>query len=44
VDSIEIIWPSGDTTKLGRTKANQIISVQEGKGIIERPFPLVISR
>lgn len=44
VDSVEIIWPSGETTKIGRLKADQIIAVQEGKGIVERPFPLVVSR
>jgi len=41
VDSVEITWPSGEITKLGHLKADRIVSVQEGKGIVERPFPLV---
>jgi len=41
VDSVEITWPSGEITKLGHLKADRIVSVQEGRGIVERPFPLV---
>ena len=41
VDAIEIRWPSGMVTKLGNLKADQIIAVQEGSGIVERPFPRV---
>ena len=41
VDSIEILWPSGSTTKLANIKADQIIAVKEGAGIVERPFPRV---
>lgn len=41
VDSIEIVWPSGTTTKLANVKSDQIIAVKEGAGIIDRPFPRV---
>jgi hypothetical protein len=41
VDSIEILWPNGSTTKLANIKADQIIAVKEGAGIVERPFPRV---
>lgn len=39
IDSIEIDWPSGAKTKLGIIKADQIIAIQEGTGIVERSFP-----
>ncbi len=41
IEAIEIIWPSGVVTKLANVKADQIISVKEGDGIVERPFPRV---
>ncbi|HXW56026.1 MAG TPA: CRTAC1 family protein [Candidatus Cybelea sp.] len=41
VDEVEILWPSGGVTKLAHLSANQIISVKEGQGLIERPFPRV---
>jgi hypothetical protein len=41
IEAIEIIWPSGVVTKLANVKADQIISVKEGEGIVERPFPRV---
>lgn len=41
VDSIEILWPSGMSTKLGNLKADQILAIKEGVGIVERPFPRV---
>jgi len=41
VDLIEILWPSGSTTKLANIKADQIIAVKEAVGIVERPFPRV---
>jgi hypothetical protein len=44
VDSVEITWPSGEITKLTHLNVDQIVSVQEGKGIVERPFPLLIWR
>jgi enediyne biosynthesis protein E4 len=44
VDALEIIWPSGVVTKLAGIKSDQIISVKEGEGLVERPFPRVIAR
>ena len=44
VDSIEITWPSGMTTQLANVKADQIIAVKEGVGIVERPFPRVLAK
>lgn len=44
VDSIEIFWPGGATTKLRNISADQIISVKEGTGLIERPFPRIPAR
>ena len=41
VDSIEIRWPSGTVTKLADVPADQIITVEEGKGRVERSFPRV---
>lgn len=44
VDSMEILWPSGATTKLSGIKADQIVAVKEGIGIVERAFPRVPAR
>ena len=41
IDSLEILWPSGMGTKLMNIKADQIIAIKEGKGIVERPFPRI---
>jgi len=41
VDSLEVIWPSGTTTKLANLKADQIIAIKEEHGIVERKFPRV---
>jgi hypothetical protein len=41
IDTLEIIWPSGMTTKVANIKADRIIAVEEGKGIVDRPFPRV---
>ena len=41
VDFIEILWPSGMSTKMGNLKADQILTIKEGVGIVERPFPRV---
>ncbi len=41
VDALEILWPSGMVTKLDNLKADQIIAVKEGQGIIDRSFPRV---
>ncbi|MGB9072645.1 MAG: CRTAC1 family protein [Terriglobales bacterium] len=39
VDAIVIRWPSGQADKLGPEAADQLIVVQEGRGIIERRPP-----
>jgi enediyne biosynthesis protein E4 len=41
VKTLEIKWPSGAITRLANLKADQIIAVKEGQGIVERPFPRV---
>ncbi len=35
-DSIEIQWPSGQVDKISATAAQQTITVEEGKGVVER--------
>jgi enediyne biosynthesis protein E4 len=44
IDGIKILWPSGETTKLSDLRSDQIITVQEGVGIVPRPFPRVRER
>jgi hypothetical protein len=44
VDSVEIAWPSGTLTKLANLKSDQIISVKEGEGLVQRPFPRIPSK
>jgi enediyne biosynthesis protein E4 len=44
VDALEIIWPSGVVTRLAGIKSDQIISVKENEGLVERPFPRVVAR
>jgi enediyne biosynthesis protein E4 len=39
IDSVEIQWPSGLTTKLTGIQCDQIITVKEGTGQIPRAFP-----
>jgi hypothetical protein len=41
IDTVEIVWPSGAVTKLSQIKSDQIITVKEGVGIVERPFPRI---
>jgi hypothetical protein len=41
VDSLEIRWPSGTVTTLKNLAADQIVSVQEGTGLVPRTFPRV---
>jgi enediyne biosynthesis protein E4 len=41
VEALEIIWPSGTITNLSKLKSNQIVTVKEGVGVVERPFPRV---
>jgi enediyne biosynthesis protein E4 len=44
VDTLEIRWPSGMVTRLTNLKSDRIIAVEEGKGLVERPFPRVSAR
>ena len=44
VDQIEIKWPSGEFTKLTNLKADQILAIEEGRGLVQRPFPHVPAR
>jgi enediyne biosynthesis protein E4 len=44
VDQIEIRWPSGEVTKLGNLKADQILAIEEAKGLIPRSFPRIPSK
>lgn len=44
VDAIEILWPSGITTKLANLRADQIFAVKEGVGVVERSFPRIYTR
>jgi enediyne biosynthesis protein E4 len=32
--SVEIVWPSGQKDSISNVKANQLITVKEGKGIV----------
>ncbi|HEX4489410.1 MAG TPA: CRTAC1 family protein, partial [Terriglobales bacterium] len=41
-DAIEIRWPSGQVTKLTNVKCDQILTVEEGRGIVERRFPKIV--
>jgi hypothetical protein len=38
VDSIEIQWPSGKKDLLKQVKANQILVIREGGGIVDSPY------
>jgi hypothetical protein len=44
IDQIEIRWPSGELTKLAQLQADQILAIEEGKGLVRRPFPLVLKK
>jgi len=39
VDSIEVHWPSGAVDKIGPLPANQVITVEEGKGMVPATRP-----
>ena len=41
VEEVEIKWPSGALTKLTNLKSDQILALEEGKGLVTRPFPRV---
>jgi len=42
IDSVQVVWPSGMVTKLENLRADQIVSIKEGTGIVERPFPRIV--
>ncbi|MFZ0923151.1 MAG: ASPIC/UnbV domain-containing protein, partial [Candidatus Acidiferrales bacterium] len=44
VDSLQIAWPSGSATTLQNVNADQVVTIKEGQGLVERPFPRVPSR
>jgi enediyne biosynthesis protein E4 len=44
VDEIQIVWPSGSTTKLQNIRADQFVTIQEEEGLIERAFPKIPER
>jgi hypothetical protein len=39
IATLEITWPSGQFDKLTNVPIDQIITVREGSGIIQRQFP-----
>jgi enediyne biosynthesis protein E4 len=41
IDLIEILWPSGSSTRIEKVKSDQIIAIKEGTGIVDRPFPRI---
>ena len=41
VDAIEVKWPSGAVTNVGKLKSDQIVAIKEGEGLIARPFPRI---
>jgi hypothetical protein len=43
IDTLEITWPSGQVDRLSNVPIDQIIAVQEGKGIVSRKFPRIVS-
>jgi enediyne biosynthesis protein E4 len=44
VDSIEVKWPGGAVTIVGKLDADRFIAIKEGEGIIQRTFPRVRQR
>ena len=44
IDQIEIKWPSGDLSEFKNLKADQILAIEEGRGLIPRSFPRVPSK
>jgi hypothetical protein len=44
VELIEVRWPSGMVTRLTDIACDQILAIQEGTGIVPRPFPRVTGR
>jgi hypothetical protein len=44
IDALEITWPSGGSSNLTNLKADQILAIEEGKGLVHRPFPHIPSK
>jgi hypothetical protein len=44
IDQIEINWPSGELTRLKNLRTDQILAIEEGKGLVQRSFPRVPSK
>src|SRR5207248_8739955 len=44
IDSLEITWPSGQVDRLTNVPIDQVITVEEGSGIVARKFPKIPSR
>jgi hypothetical protein len=44
IDLLEINWPSGIVTRLANINPDQIIAVQEGTGVVKRPFPRMLNK
>jgi hypothetical protein len=44
IDQIEIKWPSGELSKFKNLGADQILAIEEGRGLIPRSFPRVRSK
>jgi enediyne biosynthesis protein E4 len=44
IDAVEILWPSGTITHLAQIESNQIVAIQEGAGLVAKPFPQLRSR
>jgi hypothetical protein len=43
IESLVITWPSGQVDRLSNVPVDRIIAVQEGKGIVPRKFPKIVS-
>ena len=43
IESLEVTWPSGQVDRLSNVPIDQIIAVQEGRGIVPRKFPRIVS-
>jgi enediyne biosynthesis protein E4 len=42
IESLVITWPSGQVDQLSNLPIDQVIAVQEGKGIVPRKFPKIV--
>ncbi|MGH9736148.1 MAG: CRTAC1 family protein [Candidatus Acidiferrales bacterium] len=44
IDSVEVKWPSGAVTTIGKLDADRFIAIKEGEGVVERQFPRLRKR